>query len=94
MRIGRFPNNDLVLDHPTVSSYHAEIVTRPDGRHELIDRESRNGSRINGAPVRMAILREGDEITLGAVTLRYVLRPGSERERGRQAVVGTGRRGP
>ncbi len=80
VRIGRYPNNDVVLDHPTVSAYHAEITLRPDGRHELVDRESRNGTRINGSPVRSAILRDGDQITLGAITLHYLVRPTSERQ--------------
>ncbi len=80
VRIGRYPNNDVVLDHPTVSAYHAEITQRPDGRHELVDRESRNGTRINGSPVRSAILRDGDQITLGAITLHYLVRPTSERQ--------------
>ncbi|MGA7669428.1 MAG: FHA domain-containing protein [Nitrolancea sp.] len=80
VRIGRYPNNDVVLDHPTVSAYHAEVTLRPDGRHELVDRESRNGTRINGSPVRSAILRDGDQITLGAITLHYLVRPTSERQ--------------
>lgn len=79
LRIGRYPNNDVVLDHPTVSAYHAEVVQRPDGRHELVDRESRNGTRINGNPIRSAILRDGDQITLGAITLHYLIRSSNER---------------
>lgn len=77
-RIGRYPNNDLVLDHPTVSAYHAEIALRPDGRHELMDRESRNGTRINGTPIRSAVLRDGDQITLGAITIHYLVRSTTE----------------
>ncbi len=72
VRIGRYPNNDIVIDHPTVSAYHAELVRRPDGHYELIDRESRNGTRINGTPVRHAILKDGDQITLGAITVHYL----------------------
>lgn len=78
-RIGRYPNNDIVLDHPTVSAYHAEIALRPDGRHELMDRESRNGTRINGTPIRSAVLRDGDQITLGAITLHYLVRVSADR---------------
>ncbi|HET9014489.1 MAG TPA: FHA domain-containing protein [Thermomicrobiaceae bacterium] len=81
VRIGRYPNNDLVLDHPTVSAYHAEVTLRPDGRHELVDRESRNGTRINGTPIRSAVLRDGDQITLGALSLHYLNRSTSS-ERG------------
>lgn len=79
VQIGRFENNDLVLDHPTVSAYHAEIVLRPDGRYELMDRDSRNGTRINGTVVRSAVLKHGDQITLGALTVHYLVGSGSER---------------
>lgn len=71
-RLGRYPNNEVVLDHSTVSAYHAEIVQRPDGRHEIIDRESRNGTRVNGALIRNQILRDGDLITLGAASMHYL----------------------
>jgi hypothetical protein len=72
VRIGRYPNNEIVLDHSTVSAYHAEIIQRPDGRHEIIDRESRNGTRVNGALIRSQILKDGDLITLGAASLHYL----------------------
>lgn len=72
VRIGRYPNNEIVLEHSTVSAYHAEIIQRPDGRHEIIDRESRNGTRVNGALVRSQILKDGDLITLGAASLHYL----------------------
>jgi hypothetical protein len=72
VRLGRYPNNEVVLDHSTVSAYHAEIIQRPDGRHEIIDRESRNGTRVNGALVRNQVLRDGDLITLGAASMHYL----------------------
>jgi len=72
VKIGRYPNNDIVIDHPTVSAYHAELVRRSDGRYELIDRESRNGTRVNGTPVRSALLKHGDQITLGAITVHFL----------------------
>ena len=71
-RIGRYPNNEIVLDHSTVSAYHAEIVERSDGRHEVVDRESRNGTRVNGALVRSQMLKDGDLITLGAASMHYL----------------------
>jgi hypothetical protein len=72
VRIGRYPNNEIVLEHSTVSAYHAEIVQRPDGRHEIVDRESRNGTRVNGALVRGQVLRDGDLITLGGASIHYL----------------------
>src|SRR5690606_15446330 len=38
IRLGRYPNNEIVIDNSTVSAYHAEIIQRPDGRHEIVDR--------------------------------------------------------
>lgn len=72
IRIGRYPNNEIVLDHSTVSAYHAEIVERPDGRHEIQDAGSRNGTRVNGDIVKSRVLKEGDLITLGAASMHYL----------------------
>ncbi len=74
-RMGRYPNNEIVIDNSTVSAYHAEIIRRPDGRHEVIDRESRNGTRVNGALIRTQVLKDGDLITLGGATLHYLNAP-------------------
>lgn len=74
-RMGRYPNNEVVIDHPTVSAYHAEIIRRPDNRHEIVDRESRNGTRVNGALIRSQILKDGDLVTLGGTTLHYLSSP-------------------
>lgn len=71
-RIGNYRNNDIVLDHPTVSAYHVEIALRPDGRHEVVDRNTRNGTRVNGSLIRSAVLRDGDQIMLGAMLLHYL----------------------
>jgi hypothetical protein len=78
IRLGRYPNNEIVLDHSTVSAYHAEIIQRPDGRHEIIDRESRNGTRVNGALIRNQVLRDGDLITLGAASIHYLSESASD----------------
>lgn len=72
VRLGRYPNNEIVLDNSTVSAYHAEIIQRPDGRHEIVDRESRNGTRVNGALVRSQVLKDGDLLTLGSASLHYL----------------------
>jgi ABC-type multidrug transport system ATPase subunit/pSer/pThr/pTyr-binding forkhead associated (FHA) protein len=62
--IGRGPESDLVLDHPTVSREHAVIRAEP-GRAVIEDRGSATGLRVNGEPVRRAILTAGDQIAIG-----------------------------
>lgn len=72
IRLGRYPNNEIVIDNSTVSAYHAEITQRPDGRHEIADRDSRNGTRVNGAIVLSQVLKDGDLITLGGASMHYL----------------------
>ena len=56
LRIGRAPDNDLVLDDLIVSRYHAELRSTPDGRYEIADLGSHNGTYLNGR--RSAQLRD------------------------------------
>jgi predicted component of type VI protein secretion system len=68
--IGRDPQNDIVVDDPLVSRFHAELRVRPDGRQELVDLRSRNGTFVNGRAVDRAILEELDLVGTGHHTFR------------------------
>lgn len=48
LRLGRAPENDIVIDDESVSRFHAEIVPRATAQYELRDLESRNGTWVNG----------------------------------------------
>jgi ABC-type multidrug transport system ATPase subunit/pSer/pThr/pTyr-binding forkhead associated (FHA) protein/ABC-type multidrug transport system permease subunit len=50
LRIGRAPDNDVVLEEPNVSWHHAEL--RPGGLPTIVDLGSRNGVRLNGRLIR------------------------------------------
>lgn len=69
-RIGRAPSNSLRLDHPTVSQVHAEIVKR-GSQYEIIDRNSTNGTFVNGTRVSRQMLNPRDRIALGAIQLVF-----------------------
>lgn len=70
MTIGRLGTCDIVLDDQNVSRQHAEI--HPMGeRFELLDLGSTNGCRVNGQRVQRHVLVDGDEITLGPVSLLF-----------------------
>jgi pSer/pThr/pTyr-binding forkhead associated (FHA) protein len=71
LRLGRDPAADMVFDDPSVSRRHA-IVLRRDGGTVILDDRSLNGVRVNGKRVMAQTLRDGDVITLGAVSMRYV----------------------
>lgn len=68
--IGRAPGNDLVLPHPSVSGRHTQIAKMPDGKFQIRDLGSTNGTYVNGARVQgAAVAGPGDRVTIGAVTL-------------------------
>jgi pSer/pThr/pTyr-binding forkhead associated (FHA) protein len=52
LRIGREPDNDIVVDDLLVSRHHAELIRRGDGQTELVDLKSLNGTYLNGQRVR------------------------------------------
>lgn len=75
LRIGREPDNDLVVDLPTVSGYHARVIWsgRP-GLAEIEDLGSSNGTAV-GLPDRKAaraVVSPTDTIYLGTYPLSAV----------------------
>lgn len=68
--LGRHRNNDIVINDPKVSGFHARIDRAPEG-FVLVDLKSRNGSFVNGRRVENAALKTGDEIRLGTARLVY-----------------------
>ena len=60
LRIGRTPDNDLVLPDLDVSRHHAELRRSPNGAYEIVDLGSHNGTFVNGKRVSSAVLSETD----------------------------------
>jgi len=67
-RVGRHPDNDFRIEHPTISSVHCEIVLHADGVL-LRDLESTNGTFVNNEKVREVQLTPGQTVRLGDVEL-------------------------
>jgi ABC-type multidrug transport system ATPase subunit len=66
VRIGRAPDNDLVLDDDLlVSRHHAELRVLPAGKYELVDLGSSNGTFVNGRRVERTELEELDVVSIG-----------------------------
>ncbi|HEY2267226.1 MAG TPA: FHA domain-containing protein, partial [Streptosporangiaceae bacterium] len=70
MRIGRTPDNDLVVSDLGVSRKHAELSKSQTGRYQIIDLGSHNGTYVNGVRVDQAELTEDDIISVGHATFR------------------------
>jgi pSer/pThr/pTyr-binding forkhead associated (FHA) protein/tetratricopeptide (TPR) repeat protein len=88
--IGRTDENDVVINHRSISRHHAKVV-RENGHYHVVDLQSANGVRVNGEEYGKVELRRGDHIDLGHVRLRFVA-PGEDFifERDAQVVDVTG----
>ncbi|MFE5873219.1 FHA domain-containing protein [Streptomyces roseifaciens] len=72
MRIGRALENELVVSDLQVSRHHAEFRSTGDGRFEIVDLGSHNGTYVNGQPVRQQIIGPNDIVGVGHSTFRLV----------------------
>ncbi|MEU2546763.1 FHA domain-containing protein [Streptomyces roseolus] len=75
MRIGRALENELVVSDLQVSRHHAEFHATPDGRMEIRDLGSHNGTYVNGQPIPKggtALLGPQDIVGVGHSTFRIV----------------------
>jgi ABC-type multidrug transport system ATPase subunit len=70
LTIGRDPQNDVVLDNPNVSRFHAELRKDGDGI-ELRDLGSRNGTRLDGSLVDRGRVVAGSEVGIGPYGLTF-----------------------
>lgn len=70
--LGRATDNDITLEDSKSSRNHAALRRTATG-YELIDLESRNGTRVNGEPVKQRLLKDGDVIQIGQATITYTL---------------------
>jgi ABC transport system ATP-binding/permease protein len=70
LRVGRAPDNDLVLDDLLVSRYHAELRQLPDGGYEIADLGSQNGTFVNGRQVSAQPITGSDTVGIGHSTFR------------------------
>jgi ABC-type multidrug transport system ATPase subunit len=70
LRIGRIPDNDLVIPDLDVSRHHAELRKSPAGSYEIVDLGSHNGTYVNGRRVSSAVIGEADIVSIGRSTFR------------------------
>lgn len=70
LTLGRAPDNDVQLNHETVSSHHARLEKAGTG-YRILDRGSTNHVYINGGHQTDYYLTPGDEIEIGPFKLVY-----------------------
>lgn len=71
--LGRDPANAVPVIDPSVSRKHCLLRRADDGRFQIRDLDSRNGTVVNGVPVKEQWLNHGDEITVGDSMFLFLL---------------------
>lgn len=84
--IGRDESAELRLSDVTVSKRHARVVADESGTITVEDLQSTNGTAVNSKPVTRTLLRPGDHLEVGAVSLRLDLLTLDELEHLRRVV--------
>lgn len=80
LKIGRDSSNDIHLENPSVSRFHAEIY-RQGFPFFVEDKKSTNGVYINDVRIKWkAELKEGDRITIGRHTMVFKHDPADDPE--------------
>ena len=68
--IGRTSDNDVVLDHHSVSKVHAAFREEANG-WQVEDTHSTNGTMVNGRRIKAHHLEAGDTIQAGEVEFEF-----------------------
>lgn len=71
INIGRVESNDLVLNHPSVSRHHTQLVSGSESPDVLKDLGSTNGTFVNEVQVQEHQLADQDQIGIGVFKLTY-----------------------
>ena len=69
--LGRVADNMVQVEDASVSSRHVQLNLVEGGNYHLQDLGSTNGTRVNGAPVSEAQLRNGDRVRFGSIEAAY-----------------------
>ena len=72
VRLGRSPDNDVILRDPATSGHHARLERRGD-QFWIVDLGSTNGTFVNGEAIQEKQLNHGDRLTLGQNSVHFAL---------------------
>jgi len=76
LSIGRSANNDIYLDDPSVSQFHANIEVKElkngNSIYFINDLKSTNKTKVNGQIVEQHLLNDQDIIEIGLNQFKYV----------------------
>ncbi|HEY0079107.1 MAG TPA: FHA domain-containing protein [Pyrinomonadaceae bacterium] len=74
VNVGRVADNDLALNHPSVSKIHAALMMNREGTLLVADTGSTNGTYVNGRRIAYGEARQiedGDVVSFGDIEVRF-----------------------
>lgn len=67
-KIGRAQDCEIILPDSTISSHHCDIICKDD-HLKIVDRDSFNGTKVNGHRVKEIALYPNDQVQVGIITM-------------------------
>ncbi len=77
--IGRHVNNNIIINEPLVSRYHARVLYR-DEKFYLEDLDSTHGTKVNGERIKIQQITNGDTISIASTPILFIDRSAPEVE--------------
>jgi pSer/pThr/pTyr-binding forkhead associated (FHA) protein len=68
--VGREPSSDIMINDPSISRRHCQFTLGAEGALLVRDLGSKNGVYVDEKRVSKAIIRPGEVVQIGAVSLR------------------------
>ena len=71
LSLGRYSDNQVVLNHPQVSGHHARLELVHEGTYRIVDLHSTNHTFVNGLRVKRQVLKAGDQVSIGPYAFMF-----------------------
>jgi len=71
LKVGRLPDNDIVITDDKASRHHC-VIEPMEGGFRVRDLGSSNGTKVNNEPAHVVQLDNGDVVRIGATELRFI----------------------
>jgi pSer/pThr/pTyr-binding forkhead associated (FHA) protein len=73
VKIGRHPDNDLIINDPRISRFHAQVRFE-DGQFMVYDMDAKFGTYVNSELIEKCVVVSGDTISLANTPLLFINR--------------------